>query len=458
MTTIDQERQQPDEAGESGEAGGRARRRQAFVPLGVAGIAAAAALAPGAAQAQQTQQAQAGDPDDAQEAERARRGVNRRFVYVGTYTKPNTAPGGTKPSTAEGLYVFAMDTRTGALQPVQVVKDNPPDEPLPNPSWLTLDPSQTHLYATSEVSSWRGTANTGGVTAFSVDATSGMLARLNDQPSGGQIPAVVTPDPSGRYIVIGNYVGQPPDGTFAVLPIQDNGQLGPATDVYPVTGTGPDRNRQEAPHPHDVKFDPAGKFIAGPDLGTDRIWVWTLNLGTGRLVPVPPPDPPYGQVAGGSGPRHMSFHPRKPYAYVIDEMVSSVTAFKYDPTRGTFIWLQTVSTLPPRFSGHSSTAEIIVHPSGKWVYGSNRGHNSIVVYAIDQDTGKLDPVEWQSTQGEIPRGFNIDPSGTLLLAGNQNSDTIVPFHINQATGRLRPTGHPTSTPVPVCIQFGRPVP
>jgi 6-phosphogluconolactonase len=300
-----------------------------------------------------------------------------------------------------------MDTRTGAMQSVQVVQDNPPNEPLPNPSWLALNPAQTNLYATSEVSSWRGTANTRGVTAFSVDATSGMLTRLNDQQSGGQIPAVVTPDPSGRFIVIGNYVGQPPEGTFAVLPIQGNGQLGPATDVYRVTGTGPDRARQEAPHAHDVKFAPDGKFVFGPDLGTDRIWAWKWDPAnpSGKLVPVAPPDPPYGQVAGGPGPRHMTFH-----------------------------------------------------PSGKWVYGSNRGHNSIVVYDIDRDTGKLDPVEWQSTQGEIPRGFNIDPSGTLLLAGNQNSDTIVPFHINQGSGRLRPTGHPTSTPVPVCIQFGRAVP
>jgi len=452
VTTTDQELQQPEEGA------ARARRRQTFVPLGIAGLAATAALVPGAAAAQQAQQTQAGDPDDAQETERARRGVDRRFVYVGTYTTPNTAPGGTKPSTAVGIYVFAMDTRTGALQSVQVVKDNPPNEPLPNPSWLALNPAQTNLYATSEVSSWRGTANTGGVTAFSVDATSGMLTRLNDQQSGGQIPAVVTPDPSGRFIVIGNYVGQPPDGTFAVLPIQGNGQLGPATDVYHVTGTGPDRSRQEAPHAHDVKFAPDGKFVFGPDLGTDRIWAWKGDLAGGKLVPVALPDPPYGQVAGGSGPRHMTFHPTGKWAYVIDEMVSSVTAFKYDAGRGTFIWLQTVSTLPPRFSGSSSTAEIIMHPTGKWVYGSNRGHNSIVVYAIDRDTGKLDPVEWQSTQGEIPRGFNIDPSGTLLLAGNQNSDTIVPFHINQATGRLRPTGHPTTTPVPVCIQFGRAVP
>ncbi|HEX2514609.1 MAG TPA: beta-propeller fold lactonase family protein [Chloroflexota bacterium] len=150
----------------------------------------------------------------------------------------------------------------------------------------------------------------------------------------------------------------------------------------------------------------------------------------------------------------MAFHPSGKWAYVINELVSSVTAFSYDPARGAFTWIQTLSTLPPRFSGSNSTAEIVVHPTGKWVYGSNRGHNTIVVYEVHSETGKLEAVEWQSTEGKVPRGFNIDPSGTLLLAGNQNSDTIVPFRINQSTGRLRPTGEVTSTPTPVCIQFG----
>jgi len=310
------------------------------------------------------------------------------------------------------------------------------------------------------VSTWRGTSNTGGITAFAVDPTTGLLSRLNDQLTQGQIPAVVTPDPTGRYVLVGNYIGHPPKGTFVVLPIQSGGGLGAATGVFEVTGTGPDRARQEAPHPHDVKFDPAGRFVFGPDLGTDRVWAWTLDLGAGKLVPVAvnPLGPPFGQVASGSGPRHMAFHPSGKWAYVIDEMVSSITAFKYLADHGTFIWLQTVSTLPPNFTGTSSTAEIVAHASGKWLYGSNRGHNSIVVFRIDQTTGKLDPVQWQSTEGEIPRNFNIDPSGTLLLAGNQNSDTIVPFHINQRTGKLRPTGRVTHTPTPVCIQFGRVVP
>jgi 6-phosphogluconolactonase len=255
-----------------------------------------------------------------------------RFAYVGTYT----APGGEKPSTALGIYFFALDPDSGGLSLIQIVQDSLPSAPLPNPSWLTLDPAQRGLYATSEVSTWKGQSNTGGITAFAVDPTTGTLSRLNDQPTMGAIPAVVTVDPTGRYAIVGNYVGVPPAGTFAVLPIQANGSLGAATDVVSVTGTGPNRSRQEQPHPHDVKFDPAGRFVFGPDLGTDRVWVWHLDVGTGKLAPVTPPDPPYGQVASGSGPQRMAFHPSGKWAYVIDEMVSSVTAFRYDSALGTF--------------------------------------------------------------------------------------------------------------------------
>jgi 6-phosphogluconolactonase len=199
-------------------------------------------------------------------------------------------------------------------------------------------------------------------------------------------------------------------------------------------------------------FDPAGHFVFGPDLGTDKVWSWTLST-AGTLVPNS--NLAYDQVASGSGPRHMSFHPSGKFVYVIDEMVSSITAFTYDAARGTFTWLQTVSTLPADFTGTSSTAEIIVHQSGKFVYGSNRGHNSIVGFRIDQTTGKLSLIGWTSTQGEFPRGFNIEPSGRLMLVGNQNTDTIVPFRINQSSGRLHATGAITRTPVPVSIGFGR---
>jgi 6-phosphogluconolactonase len=365
-----------------------------------------------------------------------------RYVYVGTYTAPNTAPGGTQPSTARGIYVFKMDGRTGGLSQIQVFD-------IENPSWVAVDANMSHLYATSEVSTWKGASNTGGITAFGIDSGTGKISPIDDQPTMGAIPAHVIVDPSGKFALVANYIG----ANWSVFPVLSNGGIGPASGVFPVTGHGPNPARQEAPHPHDTKFDPAGAFVFGPDLGTDRVWSWTLDTTAGMLVANANLD--HAQVASGSGPRHMSFHPSGKFVYVIDEMVSSITAFSYDAVHGTCTWLETVSTLPPDFTGNSSTAEIIVHQSGKFVYGSNRGHNSIVGFRIDQTTGKLSLIGWTSTQGAIPRGFNIDPSGRLMLVGNQNSDTVVPFRINQSSGKLHATGAVTRTPVPVSFAFGR---
>jgi 6-phosphogluconolactonase len=415
--------------------GHRLGRRDLFPLVGAAALAAL--IVPTVANAEGDDLRDDDDHDDG-------RSAPSRYVYVGTYTAPNTAPGGLVPSTAKGIYAFKMNGRTGGLSQIQVFE-------IENPSWVALDANASHLYATSEVSTWHGVAGTGGITAFSISTGTGMITPIDDQPTGGAIPAHVIVDPSGKFALVANYIG----ANWSVLPIQSNGGLGAMTDVFPVTGHGPNTARQEAPHPHQTLFDPAGKFVFGNDLGTDRVWSWTLDP-SGKLVPNANLD--HAQVASGSGPRHSSFHPSGKFVYVIDEMVSSITAFSYDSTRGTFIWLQTVSTLPPDFTGTSTTAEIIVHPSGKWVYGSNRGHNSIVGFRIDQTTGKLSLIGWTSTQGSIPRGFNIDPSGRLMLVGNQNSDTVVPFRVNQATGKLHPTGAVTSTPVPVSFAFGPVIP
>jgi len=413
----------------------RLTRRNLFPLVGAAALASLVAPSVAAAQGTTVEQEEPEERDDNSRAP-------SRFVYVGTYTAPNTAPGGTKPSTAEGIYVFKMNGRNGALELRQIVRD------IPNPSWVTMDKTLTHLYATSEVTTFNGVANTGGITAYNVEAVTGLLGFINDEVTGGSIPAFVIVDPSGKFTLVANYIG----ANFTVNPIQANGGVGaPTLPIFAVTGKGPNTARQEAPHPHQILPDPAGKYIYGPDLGTDKVWSWTLDAG-GHLIPNPNLDADL--VASGSGPRHMSFHPSGNFAYVIDEMVSSVTAFKVDKAAGTFIWIQTISTLPDNFTGASSTAEIIVHPSGKWVYGSNRGHNTIVSYRIDQTTGKLKVINWTSTQGEIPRGFNLDPSGRLMLVGNQNSDSIVAFRINQNSGRLHATGAKTTTPVPVSIAFG----
>lgn len=415
----------------------RLTRRTLFPLVGAAALAPL--IVPSIASAQGT----AGNREEEADTDRDDGGrAPSRFVYVGTYT--STAPGGVVPSTSRGVYVFKMNGRTGALTLVQVVE-------LVDPSWVATDINSTHLYVTSEVSTWKGTANSGGLTAYAIAAGTGMLSVINDQPTLGAIPAHVILDPSGRFALVANYIG----ANFTVLPVQSNGGVAPATDVFAVTGKGPNTARQEAPHPHQTLVDPAGRFVFGPDLGTDKVWSWTLS-NTGTLVPNA--NLPYDQVASGSGPRHMSFHPSGQWVYVIDEMVSSITAFRYDQVAGTFTWIQTVSTLPENFTGASSTAEIIVHPSGKWVYGSNRGHNTIVAFRIDQSTGKLKVINWTSTQGSIPRGFNIEPTGRIMLVGNQNSDTVVPFRINQNSGRLHPTGAVTHTPVPVSFAFGSVIP
>jgi 6-phosphogluconolactonase len=297
----------------------RLTRRDLFPLAGAAALAAT--LAPARLASAQT--APSSDTAGAAAAQ-------RRFVYVGTYTAPNTAPGGTKPSTAVGIYVFELHPATGLLSPVQVVPD------IPNPSWLTLDPQQRFLYAISEVTTWNGVTNSGGVTAFAIDPTTGKLSKLNDQPTMGAIAAHDVVDPTGKDLLVANYASDPNTGaSFVVLPIHTDGTLAPASDIFSPSGRGPNPDRQLSPHPHQVHFDPAGRYVFGPDLGTDKIWSWTLDTTAGKLMPNPVL--PYEQVASGSGPRHMDFHPSGRFVYVIDEMVSSITAFTYDSTQGTFL-------------------------------------------------------------------------------------------------------------------------
>ena len=417
----------------------RLNRRQLF-PFMVGGAALASLVSTTRVYGQQrgtnaqlpSQTAQAGSPPT----------PGSRFLYVGTYTAPNLAPGGTVPSTAQGVYVFRMDGQSGGLTQVQVVPG------IENPSWVTTDAQGLHLYATSEVDTWQGQTNSGGITAFTIDPGTGQLEQINQRPTMGAIPAHSTIDPSGKYVLVANYTG----ANFVVFPIEPNGGLGAPTQIVDLTGNGPDPDRQTAPFAHQIQFDPSGQWVFGNDLGTDHVWVWSFDAAMGQLTAN---HVPAVQVASGSGPRHSAFHPSGKFMYVISEMASSVTAYKYDSVKGTAIWMQTVSTLPADFGGTSSCAELVMHPTGRWIYGSNRGHNSIVGYRIDQTTGMLTVIDWWSTQGEIPRGFTIDPSGTLLLAGNQNSDTVVPFRIDSNGGGLTPTNAATNTPVPVSFAFGR---
>jgi 6-phosphogluconolactonase len=360
--------------------------------------------------------------------------ADARFVYVGTYTPPGVPPGGTRPSTAVGIYAFRMDPHDGDLTLLQIV-------PASNSSFLALAPSLTHLYSVNEDIA-------GQVSAYAIDQANGTLSLLNTVSTNGQHPAHVSVHPSGQYLLVANYS----TGNYPVYRIEANGSIGAKTDdVQGVgNGAGPNPDRQEGPHAHQILTDLDAKRVFGVDLGADKVNVWNLELGTGVLSPN---TVPFAGVASGSGPRHMAFHPDRQHAYILNELVSSIDVFVYDPVRGAFIWLQSVSTLPRGFTGFNATAEIRIHPDGHFLYATNRGHNSVAIFEIDPDTGKLEVVSWESTRGEWPRGMNMDPTGTFLYVGNQNSDTIAVFRIGRSNGKLQPSTL-IVTPTPVDIEFG----
>jgi 6-phosphogluconolactonase (cycloisomerase 2 family) len=349
------------------------------------------------------------------------------FAYVGCYTSKERNGHG------EGIGVYRIDATSGEWTLEQLVKG------VVNPSWLTLDRQRRCLY----------TAHGDGTEAmaFWVDLDSGRLTLLNRQPTKGRNGVRLAVDASNSFAVVANYA----TGTVAVLPIKADGALGAVTDVFTLRGKpGPHRTEQTSSHPHDVVFEPRGRFLVVPDKGLDATFVFRLDTARGKLVPAEP-----GSVASrpGAGPRHADFHRMKPYLYQINELDSTITTFKFDTERGELVPLQTITTLPTGFTGTSTTAEIAVAPSGRFVYGSNRGHDSIAIFAVDDATGTLSPVGWESTQGRTPRFFALDPSGAFLYAANQGSDTIVAFSVDQATGRLKPTGQVVKTGSPSSIVF-----
>ena len=363
-------------------------------------------------------------------------GLKARFVYVGTYTFPGTAPGGTHQSQAKGIYVFRMNPSSGGLNLLQIAE-------IPNPSYLALDPTLSHLYSVNEMTA-------GAVSAYAINQANGVLSFLDIKPTNGQDTTHLSVQPSGQYLFAASYTS----GNFQVFRINGDSSIGDMTDNFQSVGngTGPNPDRQEGPHAHQILTDLDGNHVFGVDLGGDKVNVWNLDPGTGTLnentVPLAP-------IASGSGPRHMAFHPDRQHAYVLSELASSITVFDYDPVRAAFIWKQTISTLPPDFNGTNTTAEIRIHPSGRFLYNTNRGHNSVTMFEIDPDTGELEVIGWESTRGEWPRGMNIDPSGTFLYAANQNTDNIAVFRIQPVSGRLN-FSTLVDTPTPVDIEFGPP--
>ena len=364
---------------------------------------------------------------------------NQLRVYVGTYTRK--AGKGTRKA-SKGIYLVHLDTATGRLDEPTLAAE------VTNPSFLAIHPSRRFVYAVGEMGSVAGKKG-GAVSALAVDRQTGKLTLINQQSSGGAGPCHLVVDTAGRNVLVANYGG----GSVASLPIREDGRLGQATSFIQHEGSSVDPRRQKGPHAHGIYLDPAGRFAFVPDLGLDKVVIHRFDATLGSLAPN---DPPFATVTPGAGPRHFAFHPSARYAYVINEMGSTVTAFGYDARRGDLKSFQTVSTLPEGFAGNNTTAEIFVHPSGKFLYGSNRGHDSIAIFAVDAATGKLASVGHESTRGKNPRGFNLDPTGTWLVAGNQDTDNVVVFRVDARTGKLRPTGQSVTVGTPVCIEFTRP--
>jgi 6-phosphogluconolactonase (cycloisomerase 2 family) len=357
------------------------------------------------------------------------------YLYVGSYTKDPPGGGSNNPI---GLSVFRFDPESGALTPVQQV-------PSANPSFVALHPSKRFLYVTNEIDNYEG-KKSGSIEAYAIQNDTGTLNLLNRQPLNSPIPAHLAVDPTGQYVVVANYIG----GDFVVLPIERDGRLGPVSDVLKDSGSGPNKERQEGPHPHSVVFDPGGRFIAAADLGIDK--VQTFRLVNGRLERASEVS-----VAPGAGPRHLVFSHDGRVIYVIDELNATITMLAYDPVTGKIgETLQTISTEPLGYSGPHSTAEIAVHPSGRFLYGSNRGAQSIVGYRIAPGTGQLSVIGFANQGVNFPRNFVIDPSGKWLYVANQKADTIVQFEINPETGELRPTSQVTPSITPVAMVFRSP--
>jgi 6-phosphogluconolactonase len=356
--------------------------------------------------------------------------ASKTRVYIGAYT------GGA----SRGISLLELDLGSGTLTPRGLAAE------AVNPSFLAVHPSRRFLYAVNEIGDFGG-ERSGSVSAFAMDAASGNLSLLNQQPSRGQGPCFVSVDRQGKNALVANYGS----GSVACLPIGADGRLAPASSSLQHEGSSVDPQRQKGPHAHSINLDRANRFAVVADLGLDKLMIDRFDAATGRLSPN---DPPFARVAPGSGPRHFAFHPDGRHAYAINELNSTVRAFDYDPDRGALSELQTLSTLPEGFPGaKNSTAEVKVHPSGRYLYGSNRGHDSLAIFAIDTATGRLRPIGHQPTLGKTPRNFGIDPTGRYLLAANQDSGTVVVFRIDLETGLLRPTGQTVEIPKAVCVTF-----
>ncbi len=349
------------------------------------------------------------------------------FAYVGSFTTAQ------RQARGEGINVYRVDPASGAWTHVQTLRD------LVNPSFLILSKDQRFLYSVH--------GDLDYATALALDPETGQARVLNRASTGGRNGVRQAIDPSGRFMVVANYAS----GSVAVLPVEPDGSVRDQTQLVELPGQpGPHRTEQPNSRPHDVVFDPSGRWVAIPDKGLDRTFVFRLDPATGRLSPSE-----QGSVKSraGAGPRHMAFHPTRPVAWVLNELDSTTATYRWDAERGALEQAQVITTLPTDFPGDNTTAEIAVTPDGRFVFCSNRGHDSVVIYAADPQSGLLSHIGWEPTRGRVPRFIGLDPSGRFLHACNEQGDTVVAFLVDPQSGRLTPTGQVVRTGSPVAIAF-----
>jgi 6-phosphogluconolactonase len=343
------------------------------------------------------------------------------YLYVGTYTR----------KTSQGIYVYKFNSKTGDLTPVSVAKG------VSNPSFLAISADQRFLYACGG-----GTGDT--ARAFAIEKPSHNLILLNSQVTGGVGGTHLEVDKTGKWVIIGNYTS----GNLSILPVENDGSLGKVKQVIQHEGKSIDPERQTKPFVHSINIAPNNRDVFVPDLGTDKIMTYTLDAKTGQLTPG---NPPFTTETPGSGPRHFTYHPNGKFAYVIHELDATITGFTYK--NGKLDAFQTVKTLPADYTGRKWCADIHISPDGKFLYGSNRAHESLVIFSIDQKTGQLTYVGHQNVMGKTPRNFAIDPTGNFVLVANQDSDNVTIFKRDATTGKLTPTGKEIAVSMPVCLKF-----
>lgn len=351
------------------------------------------------------------------------------FIYIGTYTE----------SDSKGIYAYRFDPLTGETTPIGLVAESQ------NPSFLAVHPSARFLYAVNEVDHFES-QKSGSVSAFSIDQSAGKLTLLNRVSSLGTGPAHLSLDRRGKYLLVANYGG----GSVAVFPIANDGRIGKASSFVQHSGSSVNHDRQAAPHPHQILATKDNRFVLVPDLGTDEVVIYRFDSAEGALTQS---RSEFVKTQPGAGPRHLALHPNGRFAYLANEMQSTVLVFSYDANAGSLIDIQTVTTLPKDFTGQNSAAEILTDASGAFLYVSNRGHDSIAVFAINRNNGTLTPIQDLPSGGRTPRNIAIDPTGKWLFAANQDSHNIAIFRVDSRTGRLTPTTNVLHISAPACVTF-----